>query len=111
MLYRSIIEDDRILPVQFHGHRAGASPGELKLLRAVLQEAIETSQGKRLNENGYTPKQMRETRGKRLMQEAQAWIESDDDSHLFSFQQCCFHLGVNPEWLRRKLRELPMRIR
>lgn len=104
-LYRSLIESDLILPAQYHGQRSIRAPGEIKLIQAVLREAIETSQGKRLSENGYTPKQMRESRGARLMREAQEWIESDDDSWLFSFCQCCHHLGIDPKWLRRKLAE------
>lgn len=72
-------------------HRDDEQPGELKLLQAVLQEAIE-----RLDDATYM--------WKPTIPQAVRWVESDDDTYLCSFVNICEALGVSPSTIRKGLR-------
>ena len=99
-LYYWIFGEDSILPEQF-ASAPKVTRGVRGLLLAILTDGIETALGKRLNENGYTSKQKSQQRRVTLVQEAREWIASDADNYLFTFIQCCQHLGINPAWLRK----------
>ena len=75
-------------------------------MRAVLIDGIETAFRKRLNENGYTSKYRSAERRANMVKDAREWIASEDDSHVFTFVQCCYYLGLDPEWLRGKVWEV-----
>jgi hypothetical protein len=64
---------------------------ECRLLWAVLENAIDIY----MKYAGATGR-----RGKRLFQEAEAWIFQDDPTWLCSFVSICHVLGLEPEYLR-----------
>lgn len=69
---------------------------EQKLMKGVLEEALFTFESNFL---------LSSTRAKRLAQEVEDWILSRDFSYLYSFESICDHLGLNADYLRRKLKE------
>jgi hypothetical protein len=66
--------------------------GELKLMLAVLENAIEDFQKYVL---------ATDKRGKELFQEAEEWILETDNPSFFSFDNICEHLQLNPDYVRR----------
>jgi len=80
---------DRVRP-----GRDALSP-ERRLLIAVLEDAVHVY---RTQAGAVLPRQ------RALFADAEAWIESDDRSWIFSFESICDHLGLDPEYLRRGLR-------
>lgn len=88
-----------ILPEQFHGSPIGvhAARGEVALMRAVLEDALECLQ-----------KQSRKTgrRAQRLAREAEEWLLKDDQQWPFSFLNICHVLGIDPGYIRRGLKQL-----
>jgi len=89
---------DQMLPVQFYAPAGGASKtmGGAALMIAVLEDAI-----------GCFQKQSwkRDRHSQRLGQEAEAWLFSDDLHWPFSFVNICTALGLQPEYVRRGLRQ------
>jgi hypothetical protein len=68
---------------------------EQVLMLAVLEDAVMCFQD---NVTAVAPrKQM-------LFREAEEWILNDDQSYLFSFDNICEGLGLNPDYLRRGLK-------
>jgi hypothetical protein len=47
----------------------------------------------------------RRRRAQRLAREAEAWFLSDDDHWLFSFASICAALGLEPSYIRRKVKQ------
>ncbi len=87
--------DPPILPAQLIGYRLDASAmPEKRLLLAVLGDAVITFQR-------YTTSTQR--RGRRLFQEAEAWIVSDDVCWACSFENVCDVLGFDSQYLRQGL--------
>jgi len=68
--------------------------GEEKLMLAVLQDAVEVFQIYILAET---------QREKRLYQEAEDWILETDSEWLFSFENICETLQLNPGYIRQGL--------
>ena len=68
---------------------------ECRLLWAVLENAVAAYMK-------YTTATSR--RGKRLFREAEEWIWRDDPTWLCSFVSICHILGVEPDYVRRGLR-------
>ena len=68
--------------------------GEEKLMLAVLQDAVECFQVYVLAETH---------REKRLFQEAEDWILETDSEWLFSFENICETLQLNPGYIRQGL--------
>ena len=68
--------------------------GEEKLMLAVLQDAVECFQIYLLAET---------QREKRLFREAEDWILETDSSWLFSFENICETLQLNPGYIRQGL--------
>ena len=91
------IEAAAVLPEQFfslpslHTNRPEAA-----LMRAVLEEALNCFQcqfqGDREN-------------ARRLGLEAETWFFNDDTSWPFAFVNICTILGINPDYIRRGLRQ------
>lgn len=68
---------------------------EQVLMLAVLEDAVMCFQD---NVTAVAPrKQM-------LFREAEEWIFNDDKSYLFSFDNICEGIGLNPDYLRRGLK-------
>src|SRR5262245_42336224 len=68
---------------------------EMKLLRAVLEDAIMCCR------RGWCTK---EKKSQRLAQEAEAWVFSDNLDWPLSFLNICTVLGIDPDYLRRGVR-------
>lgn len=62
---------------------------------AVLEDAVDCYQ-----KHAHST----ELRGQQLFEEAVAWVESDDRSWLFSFENICDTLEINADYVRRGLR-------
>lgn len=91
-----ILQPDAVLASQFFDSLRGpARPeGERRLLVAMLEDAVRCFQQHRA-----AP-----TRQKRVLYtQAKQWITSRDESWIFSFDNVCGALGIDPEWLRRRL--------
>ena len=88
-----------VLPAQFHGSpvNANASSGEVALMRAVLEDAIECFQKQAFKSDRRT---------QRLAREAEEWLCKDDQQWPFSFLNICNVLGIDPEYIRRGLKQL-----
>ena len=63
-------------------------------MRAVLKDALAT-----LFKHDATE----DRRGRRLLAEAQHWVESDDAQRTFSFVNVCGALGLDPSCVRKGL--------
>lgn len=87
-----------VLPEQFHGSPVGAHAvrGEVALMRAVLEDAIECFQ-KQSRKNGR--------RAQRLAREAEEWLFTDDQQWPFSFLNICYVLDIDPGYIRRGLKQ------
>src|SRR5688572_29395137 len=87
-----------VLPEQFHGSplNMNAARGEVALMRAVLEDAIECFQ-KQSGKSGR--------RAQRLAREAEEWLLNDDQRWPFSFLNICHVLGIDPGYIRRGLKQ------
>jgi hypothetical protein len=87
--------DGSIHPTQmFGGTRNAQFHGEIRLMSAVLLEAIHSFCSTVDGRDAWSIKDHRE---------AKNWIYSDDRSWCFSFINICDSLGVSSEWLRERL--------
>jgi hypothetical protein len=89
---------DTILPEQFMDtmRRSEAVQPEKALLIALLEDAIH-------NYRKYST--ARDRAGKEHFHEAEHWIMHSRDHWIFSFENVCDLLSLDPEYLRRGLRE------
>ena len=83
-----------VLPEQFYcfPEPSDSSPGELALMRAVLEDAVccfQKSQG---------------SKAASLAKDAEQWFFADDQRWPFSFVNICAALGLNAEYIRVGLR-------
>ena len=69
---------------------------EIGLLRALLQDAI-------YDYRKYA--HARDCIGRERFREAEAWLMGSSDDWIFSFSSVCEHLGLDPNYIRRGLRE------
>lgn len=77
--------------------RAGlAAERERLLLLAVLEEAVTCYRRHAHTRGGH---------GRELFEEAAAWLDSPDRSNVFTFESICDALDLNPEYVRRGLRQ------
>lgn len=93
-----LLEPDALLPSQFYGthlRRIERQP-ERRLALAVLQNAVECFQN-------YMHR--RDPKARRLYLDAKAWIFSTDRTWPFSFNNLCDALQIEPEYLRRGVRQ------
>ncbi len=88
----SFLEPDIMLPSQLLSpDEEGLDAGERKLMAAILSDGIEAYIHQSLNS---------ETHKSRVRQEIIDWIETEDTEYIFSFDNVCESLGINPEYLR-----------
>lgn len=82
-----------IMPEQFYHSPCAASQagGEVALMRAVLEDAINCF-GRQFVDTGQ--------RTQRLAKEAEAWFFAEDDAWPFSFVNICTVLGISPAYIR-----------
>jgi hypothetical protein len=93
----SLFEPDVLLPAQFFAafRRAAGIERERLLMLAVLEDAVDC-----YHKHSHATEQ----RGQQLFAEAVEWVESDDRSWLFSFENICDTLEINADYVRRGLR-------
>ena len=83
-----------VLPEQFYGLSGGADSGrgEIALMRAVLEDAVNCFQ-KASGPNAG-----------RIAKDAEKWLFNDDTRWPFSFVNICAVLGLNAEYIRLGLK-------
>jgi len=93
----SLFEPDVLLPAQFFAafRRAAGLERERLLMLAVLEDAVDCFQK---HSHSSDP------RSQQLFEEACEWVDSDDRSWLFSFENICDTLEINADYVRRGLR-------
>ena len=98
----SLFEPDTLLPIQYFEamRRKHLLEGEKRLILSVLEDAVECFM-KCIDASS--------SKGQRLFRDAEEWINLEDKKWVFSFDNVCEMLDVNPEYLRRGLREWKVR--
>jgi hypothetical protein len=87
-------EPDTLLPSQHNPQRPPTElSGVRRLKLAVIEDAV----------NLYRTRSMRDPQ----YQEVAAWLATDDPDWPFSFTNCCAAVGLDPDYIRRGLREHP----
>jgi hypothetical protein len=81
-------------PVAINELTNGIHGGEERLMLAVLEDAIECFQQHVLAQYVWE---------KKLFQEAEDWILESNSDWLFSFENICQALQLNPDYIRRGL--------
>ncbi|HZP45599.1 MAG TPA: hypothetical protein VFB15_08105 [Candidatus Binataceae bacterium] len=94
----TLFEPDTLLPIQYFEamRRKHLLEGEKRLILSVLEDAIECFM-KCINASS--------SKGQRLFRDADEWIALEDKHWVFSFDNVCEMLDINPEYMRRGLRE------
>jgi hypothetical protein len=94
----TLFEPDTLLPVQYFEamRRKHLLEGEKRLILSVLEDAVECFM-KCINASS--------SKGQRLFRDADEWIALEDKRWVFSFDNVCDMLDINPDYMRRGLRE------
>jgi hypothetical protein len=97
-----LFEPDTLLPIQYFEamRRKHLLEGEKRLVLSVLEDAVECFM-KCIDSST--------NKGQRLFRDAEEWINLEDKKWVFSFDNVCEMLDINPEYLRRGLREWRVR--
>lgn len=92
-------EYDPLLPSQYYERVAGGYPpsGEFKLFFAILEDALRSY---------VRCKDCRSASKRAEFLDAQLWFHTRGTPHLFCFESVCSFLGIDPEWLRERLKSL-----
>ncbi len=91
--YSSIFEPDVLLPSQFFlSSEDGIIGGERKLMAAILADGVEAFIAECIREIDQVEGE--DTEG------ARDWVETRDSQYVFSFDNVCQSLGIEPEYLR-----------
>lgn len=101
---QAIFEPDTLLPSQ-HADRTGRrrfTDGEHRLMVAILEDAIDVYRKQAA---------ARDTRKRHMFEDAEAWIEDRDSTWIFSFENICTVLDLEPGYIRRGLHEWKRRAR
>lgn len=91
-----LFQPDTILPTQYFDRlrRRTEYDGERRLMIAVLEDAVDVYR---------KLAGARDNRRRALFDDAEAWLESNDRSWIFSFENICDVLGLDASYLRRGL--------
>ena len=94
----SLFQPDTVLPAQYLEtvRRKTHLEPEKKLMLSVLEDAVACFQK-------YAT--ARDARSKSLLSEAEEWIQEEGGEWLFSFDNICESLGLNPKYIREGLRQ------
>ncbi len=94
----SLFEPDTLLPVQYFEamRRKHLLEGEKRLILSVLEDGIECFMKYVDAPTG---------KGQRLFRDAEEWINLHDKQWIFSFDNVCDMLDINPDYMRRGLHE------
>jgi len=79
-----------LLATESHAHWSGSR----RLMLSVLQDALTT---------WYRYRRDPSTRGQRLFRETREWFWSADEGWLYTFENVCKHLDLDPESIRERL--------
>jgi len=92
-----LFEPDTLLPIQYFEamRRKHLLEGEKRLVLSVLEDAVECFM-KCID----SPT----NKGQRLYRDADEWISLEDKHWVFSFDNVCDMLDINPEYMRRGLK-------
>jgi hypothetical protein len=92
-----LFEPDTLLPIQYFEamRRKHLLEGEKRLVLSVLEDAVECFM-KCID----SPT----NKGQRLYRDADEWIHLEDKHWVFSFDNVCDMLDINPEYMRRGLK-------
>jgi len=98
----ALFEPDTLLPIQYFEamRRKHLLEGEKRLILSVLEDAIECF---------MKCMDSATNKGQRLYREADEWISLEDKFWVFSFDNVCDMLDINPEYMRRGLRDWKQR--
>jgi hypothetical protein len=93
-----LFEPDTLLPIQYFEamRRKHLLEGEKRLILSVLEDAIECFM-KCIDSST--------SKGQRLFRDADEWIGLEDKRWVFSFDNVCDMLDINPEYMRRGLKD------
>jgi hypothetical protein len=93
-----LFEPDTLLPIQYFEamRKKLLLEGEKRLILSVLEDAVECFM-KCID----SPT----SKGQRLFRDADEWINLEDKHWVFSFDNVCDMLDINPEYMRRGLRQ------
>ena len=94
----ALFEPDTLLPIQYFEamRRKHLLEGEKRLILSVLEDAIECF---------MKCMDSATSKGQRLYREADEWISLEDKHWVFSFDNVCDMLDINPEYMRRGLKD------
>jgi hypothetical protein len=99
--YPGLFQPDTLLPTQYFDRfrRRSQLDGERRLMLAVLEDAVDM----------YRKHCGTQGRNRALFLDAEAWIDDDDRTWMFSFLNLCDVLDLDGEYLRRGLHALKAR--
>lgn len=100
----ALFEPDVLLPSQYFDRlrRSAEYDPERRLMLAVPEQGVN---------DYFTHSGAREANELELWREVEEWVEDRDASWLFSFENICHVLDLEPEYLRRGLRAQKERVR
>ena len=92
-----LFEPDTLLPIQYFEamRRKHLLEGEKRLILSVLEDAVECFM--KCIDSATN-------KGQRLFRDADEWINLEDKRWVFSFDNVCDMLDINPEYMRTGLR-------
>lgn len=92
-----LFEPDTLLPIQYFEamRRKHRLEGEKRLILSVLEDAIECFM-KCIDSTT--------NKGQRLFRDAEEWINLEDKHWVFSFDNVCDMLDINPDYMRAGIR-------
>jgi hypothetical protein len=92
----SLFEPDTLLPIQYFEamRRKHLLEGEKRLILSVLEDGIECF----MKYLGAPT-----SKGQKLFRDAEEWINLHDKQWIFSFDNVCDMLDINPDYMRRGL--------
>lgn len=86
-----LFQPDVVLPSQFSSRdNSGLAGGERKLMAALLSDGVEA----------YVSSVVSGRKRDGKYQEICAWVETKDYAYVFSFDNVCECLGIDPDYLR-----------
>jgi hypothetical protein len=93
-----LFEPDTLLPIQYFEamRKKHLLEGEKRLILSVLEDAVECFM-KCIDASS--------NKGQRLFRDADEWIALEDKHWVFSFDNVCDMLDINPEYMRRGLKQ------
>ena len=100
----SLFQPDTLLSAQYFDNlrRKTYFEPEKRLMLAILQDAV----------NCYRDKvQTQNRKGKRLFAETESWVVESNGNWIFSFDNVCEALSLNPEYVRQGLSRWKEKIR